>query len=114
MATPPNACAQTDGVAMSPSQKPGCAAVCCNAARQDSPAVASYFGSGASVLMNSVRHAAPSPGRPAAVQHGWYMSQYRPMNTAPGSSSFLQATAAAAEANTTAQNNGLPRGIGAG
>src|SRR4051795_11094906 len=109
---PPNAWAQTGGVATSPAQKPGWSAVACKAARHDSPAVASYLDWADSVLMNSPRQAAPSPGRPAAVQHGLYTSQYRTMNATAGSClSELHATAKAAEANATAQNNSLPRGM---
>jgi hypothetical protein len=67
---PPNACAHADGGTISPSQNPGCPALCRSPARQASPAGPSYFDCGDDALANSARHALPSPGRPAAVQHG--------------------------------------------
>ena len=42
---------------------------------QASPEVASYFAFGDEELANRARHAAPSPGRPTAVQHGLYTPQ---------------------------------------
>src|SRR4051812_32327378 len=52
-AAPPNACAHADGGRMSPSQNPGCPALCCSPARHASPAVPSYFARGDAALANS-------------------------------------------------------------
>jgi hypothetical protein len=68
--TPPNACSQAAGGRMSPSQNPGIAEICRNPLMQPSPAAGSYFACGDIVLAKRARHATPSVGRPAVMQHG--------------------------------------------